>query len=232
MTNLKPTKSYTKRIKSLKGMTEIEFTLKKQKIENYCQNEISNFDQLWSKKYYFSNTPKDFVKLVKYYPYHYSTDTNKELEGINFERVERDTTNNLLDGLNQGAVIINALNKSYRQRIIDSNELTNFLLALLEVDEWTERKDVYRYAFAQNLFNTALKILIDESPKPIRKHMINAIKQFYEFASLPVELGYRHDRSLIKPIFEKIRGTDEYNITLETKLIETKPRYVKNKKQD
>jgi len=229
MSDKELTRPYVRRVKSVRNLTETEFTLRKQKIENYCQTRISDFDQYWSKKYYFSNNSNDFVKLVDYHPYPNSTDIKEELEGINFERVERETTNNFLESLDQARTIINSLNKSYRERIINSNELTNFLLSLLEVDEYTERKGIHRYTFAQNLFNTSLKILIDESPKPIRKHMIDAIMKFYEFARLPIELGYRRDRCLIQPKFEKIEGRDEYIIQVETKLVETKPRYIKNK---
>lgn len=225
-----PTRSHIKRIKSDNELTDAELTIRKQRIENYCSNRIKDFDQYWSKEYYFSNNPHDFVKLVDYHKYPHSKDINKELEGINFERVERDTTNNLLEALDQAKSVVNSLNKSYRQKIIDSDELTNFILALLELDEWTERKDVNKFAFAQNLFNTAMKILIDESPKAIKKHLIKSIMDFYDFAKLPIELGYKYDRSLIRPIFEKIRGTDEYQIKLETRLINTKPRYSKIQK--
>jgi len=221
------TRPYVRRVKSVKSLTDAEFAVRKQKIESYCIGRKEDFDKLWSGKYYFSNSANDYVKLVDYHSYPYSTDIKKELEGINFERIERETTNNMLEAFDQARQIINSLNKTYRERIIDSNELTNFLLALLELDEWTESKDVHRFTFAQNLFNVALKILIDESPAPIRRHMINAIKQFYEFARLPIELGYKYDRSLIKPRFEKIQGTDDYKITLETKLAVTKPRYAK-----
>lgn len=223
------TRPYVRRTKSVRELTDDEFALRKQQIENYCADQVKDFNQFWSGKYYFSNTPYDFVKLMKYHPYQYSSDINKDLEGINFERIERDTTSNFLEGLDQARHIINSLNKTYRQRIINSNELTNFILALLELDEFTEKKDINRFTFAQNLFNTTLKILIDESPKPIRKHMIDAIMKFYEFAKLPIELGYKHDFSLIKPRFEKIDGTDEYQIILETKLAITKPNYSKNK---
>ena len=229
MLDKEPTRPYARRVKSVRDLTETEFTLRKQKIENYCHSRITDFDQYWSGKYYFSNSSNDYVKLIDYHLHRNSTDINKDLEGINFERIERETTNNMLESFDQATQIINSLNKTYRERIIASNELTNFLLALLELDEWTDKKGVHRYTFAQNLFNTALKILIDESPKPIRKHMIDAIMKFYEFARLPVELGYRRDRSLIQPKFEKIEGTDEYNIRVETKLIATKPRYIKNK---
>ncbi len=221
--NYKPTRTHKKRIKSDNDLTSTQLSIRKQTIEDYCSKRLEDFDKSWS-RYYFSNTTNDFVKLLDYYQYPRSTKIKKQLEGINFERIERETTDNLIESLDQARQVINSLNKSYRQKIIDSKELSNFVLALLELDEWTESKGVQKFTFAQNLFNIAMKIMIEQSPKPIQKHLVESLKSFYDFASLPIELNYKHDKEFLKPNFKRIQGTDYYKIELITQLKSTKPK--------
>lgn len=210
----KSTRPYHKRQINDSELTETQINLKKHKIENYCNEMLKRHNETFS-KYYFSNNPTDFPKLIHYYKYPHSNEINEKLGGINFERIERETTNNMLDALKQAKLIVNSLGKSYKQKIIDSNELTEFLSELLEISDWPKIKNVKRYELAQNLFNIAIKILIDEAPVAIKRHMVRSLEDFYDVVELPSQLGYKNDKMLIRSVFEQIKGTNDYTVTLE-----------------
>lgn len=215
----KQTKLWQKRAISEDDQTSDISSHRKIEIENYCEKKIkADFKELYP-RFYFSEKDTDFVRLVDYYPYRHSTQIQKELEGINFERVEREHTQHILTALEQARQVINNLQKTYLQRIIDSAQLNNFLLALLNLDEWTNRRNVKRFDFALNLFTIGLKIIIDEYPKPIRKHMEKAMEEFYDMADLPSQLGYKQDKTLTRPDFTK----DGMQIKITQPA--TKPRY-------
>jgi len=213
----KSTRVYNKRMKSDSELTKNELIIRKQRIDEYCKKMLKRYDETYS-KYYFSNNANDFPKLVLYYKYDYSNDINEKLEGINFERIEKETTDNILEALKQAKQIVNVLGRSYKQKIIDSDELTQFLLALLELDKDGRHKQIRRYELAQDLFNTSLKILVEESPKPIQNHLIRSMKDFFDMVDLPTELGYTKGKRPIKPVIKEDPNDGSFSIELETGL--------------
>jgi len=203
-------------------MTENETAIKKQKIADYCKKRNEELSKYYS-KYYFT-TAEDFVRLVDYHPYRFSTDIKKELAGIGHLRIQRETVETILEVIRQlNHIIGTGFTRTYKQELLDSDEINNLLVELLEQGEFSRVEKIDRYEFAQKLFNSSMKILIDEAPEPIKKYLVKHIHDFYDMATIPTQLGVKQKRELVRPWVTVRKITGDVKVRLRTQLEEKKP---------
>jgi len=205
-------------------LTETQVGLNKQRIAEYIKERKKGFDDLYQSNYYF--TPEDdYVRLVDYYKNHYSKEIQEELRGIAHSRIQRETVVHILRAIRQlNQILRSGLTRKYKQEILDSDEINNLIIELLEQGEFSTKENINRYEFAEKLFNSSMKILIDEAPEPIKKYLVEHINKFYDMASIPTELSVEQKRKLIRPrvTVGKIRG--DVKVKLGTEFKEKKPK--------
>jgi len=180
-------------------LTDHQTTLRKQEISGYIKNRRKDFDKLYNSKYYFTSED-DYVRLIDYHKFHYSKEIQEELRGIAHSRIQRETVIEILRAIKQlNQILGHGLTRKYKQDILNSDEVNNLIIELLEQGEYSREEKINKYEFAQKLFNTSMKILIDEAPVPIKKYLVKHINEFYDMASIPTQLGVKQKRELIRP---------------------------------
>jgi len=135
-----------------------------------------------------------------------------ELTDKNIPRISRDYTKNIKAGLYEMQFITNHLSKKYKQEILDSNELTSFFEELFEVGSFSNQAHTDKYPMASNLFNIAVKILIEKAPVRIQRKLANLLVEFIDSYNLPLDLGIKGSVSLIEPT---IRQNDDGSVVIE-----------------
>lgn len=205
-------------------LTDNQLALKKQKIADYIKERKKGFDNLYDSKYYFTND-EDFVRLIDYFKYHHSTDKQEDLEGVAHHRIQKAAVKEILRAVRQlNQILGNGLTRKYKQEIIDSDEINNLVIELLEQGKYSRVEKIDRYEFAQKLFNTSMKILIDEAPEPIKKHLVKHIHDFYDMATIPTRLGVKQKRELIRPRVTVRKISGNVKVKLGTEFKEKKPK--------
>lgn len=212
------TRPYTKRIKTDNELTSTELTVRKNKISDYCQKRKKDFDGLYGGKYYFCS-PENYVKLIDYHPYYHSTQISKDLEGINHNRIQRETSDEIKIALKQIRQIISVMTKKHKQELIDSQEFNDIIEELLEQGEYSRHERIDTYDFAQNMFYRTLKILIDNSAKPIQTHLVKSMQGFFDMTELASELGHKTKKTLVRPVVFKDTHTGKSSLRLSTKYL-------------
>jgi len=145
---------------------------------------------------YFGNFPS-FVTILDYKEP--GGKLRPELTDKNIPRISRDYTNNIKAGLYEMQFITNHLSKKYKQEILDSNELTSFFEELFEVGSWSNPTGIDKYPIASNLFNIAVKILIENAPVRLQRKLASLLVEFIDLYNLPLDLGRKGSVSLIDP---------------------------------
>ena len=131
---------------------------------------------------------------------------NPELIDKNIPRISRDYTKNIKAGLYEMQFITNQLSKKYKQEILDSNELTSFFEDLFEVGSWSNQTGIEKYPMASNLYNIAVKILIQNAPVRIQRKLTSLLVDFIDLYNLPLDLGRKGSMSLIEPNITQYDG--------------------------
>ncbi len=98
-------------------------------------------------------------------------------------------------------IVSNHLNTSYKQEILDSVELSDFLKNLLEVNDWSNNTKIDTYPLASKLFNMSLGILLVKAPVEIQDELKESVKRFIKFNNLAIKLGYPKLTPLETPRF-------------------------------
>lgn len=227
----KLTRTYRKRTKDNSELTKNQLAVRKRIISEYCEKRIKDFNKIYS-KYYFTSS-EDFVKVMDYHPNYHSNEITKTLEGINHYRVQKEAVTSFLESLKQINQIITVLGRKYKQEILDSPELNEFFMNLLELGDYSKTQNIDRYGFAHDLFLITLKIIIEESPQPIQKYLVQSMNQFFDMVSLPIDLGYKKGKTIVRPRLEghtRPNGTKDYTLRLTRDLeAKIKPKEKKSK---
>jgi len=168
------------------------------KIQNpYLKKRIKEIKSTWQRLFF--GPWGNFVTIMDYKDA--AGQITPELASSNIHRISRDYTNNIKFGLHEMQFVINHLGKKYKQEIIDSNELTNLFEELLEIGSWSYQTNIEKYGIASNLFLISLKILIEKAPLSLQRKLGNLMVDFIDLYNLPMELGSKEAKALIKPTF-------------------------------
>ena len=144
-------------------------------------------------------THENFVRLLGYK--NKAGVVQTEFKGSNIPRISREFTDNIITGLNEMQIVSNHLNTSYKQDILDSVELSDFLKNLLEVNDWSNNTKIDTYPLASKLFNISLGILLVKAPEEIQDELKESVKRFIKFNNLAIKLGYPKLTPLETPRF-------------------------------
>jgi len=198
----KTTRSLTKKKpklgKSKKKLTKKQQAIYRKEIKTQEKWVAKKADELkkgntWREMYF--TTWEGYIKLLEFEDVNLAGNNNRfnpNLPHIGINKLQNETVENIKESFRQIEIINSHLHKSYKQNLLDSDELKNLLLNLAHYQSLGgQLVTIDRNYFGTLLLSIGLKILLESVEPELKEKLLSFIKEFNDLNAMVQRLSRR-----------------------------------------